>query len=72
MLAECKRVADEAGIPDEEFVIDVGAEFKRSVDRALGVDTPDEQAAPPDDAPEEDAVEQQPPSRHEPNGLDAT
>jgi len=58
MLEECNRVADEAGIPDEDFEIDVAREFKRAVDRALGVDTPDEETVPDDDAPE-DAVEQQ-------------
>jgi len=59
MLDECNRVADEAGIPDEDFEIDVAQEFKRAVDRALGVDTPDEPVAPADDAAPEDAVKPQ-------------
>ena len=35
-LTECKRVVDEAEIPEEPFEIDIGAEFKRAVDEAMG------------------------------------
>lgn len=35
MLAECKRLADEAAIPDEPYQVDVGAEFKATIDRVL-------------------------------------
>lgn len=35
-LAECKRQADLAEIPDEPYDVDIGAEFKRAVDKALG------------------------------------
>ncbi|MBC8353943.1 MAG: hypothetical protein H8E66_18255 [Planctomycetes bacterium] len=35
MLAECKRLADEAEIPDEPYQVNVGAEFKAAVDRVL-------------------------------------
>jgi hypothetical protein len=35
MLAECKRLADDTGIPDEPYQVNVGAEFKAAVDRVL-------------------------------------
>ena len=35
LVAECKRMADEADVPDEPFDLDVGAEVKRIVDEAL-------------------------------------
>ena len=35
-LAECKRHADEAEVPLEPFELNIGEEFKRAVDEALG------------------------------------
>ncbi|HRX79084.1 MAG: hypothetical protein H6821_00355 [Planctomycetaceae bacterium] len=35
MLAELKRLSDEAEIPDEPYQVNVGAEFKAAVDRVL-------------------------------------
>ena len=35
MLADMKKLADDAGIPDEGFSIDVGDEVKKVVDKAL-------------------------------------
>lgn len=34
-LAECRKLADGAGMPAERFSVDIGDEIKRSVDRAL-------------------------------------
>lgn len=36
-IAECKSVADQAGVPDEPYEVDVAGEVKRIVDRALGL-----------------------------------
>lgn len=36
-LAECKRLADAAEIPEEPYEVDVGGEVKKAVDRALNV-----------------------------------
>jgi hypothetical protein len=35
MLADLKKLADDAGIPDEPFEIDIGDEVKKTVDQAL-------------------------------------
>jgi hypothetical protein len=35
-LAEAKRAADEAGIPEQPETVDASAEFKRIVDKAMG------------------------------------
>jgi hypothetical protein len=35
-LQECKRLADEAMIPDEDVQVDIGGELKKLVDKALG------------------------------------
>ena len=35
MLANLKKLADDAGIPDEGFQVDVGDEVKKVVDKAL-------------------------------------
>lgn len=35
-LAECKRHADDADIPREPYVVDIGMEFQRAVDQILG------------------------------------
>ncbi len=35
MIAECKRLADEAEIPDEPYEVDVAAEVRQVVDQAL-------------------------------------
>ena len=35
MLTKMKKLADDAGIPDEEFTVDVGDEVKKAVDKAL-------------------------------------
>ncbi len=35
-LAECKRHADDADIPREPYVVDIGLEFQRAVDQTLG------------------------------------
>ncbi len=35
-LKECKRLADEAMVPDEEHKVDIGGELKKLVDKALG------------------------------------
>lgn len=35
-IAECKRLADEHGIPDEEYAIDPAKELKRIIDEVLG------------------------------------
>ena len=40
-LAECKKLADEAMIPDEELQVDIGAELKKLVDKTLGEAPPD-------------------------------
>ena len=37
LVKECTRVADEAEIPNEPYQVDVAAEVKRIVDRALGI-----------------------------------
>ena len=34
-LASLKQLADDAGVPDEEFTVDIGEAFKEVVDRAL-------------------------------------
>jgi hypothetical protein len=34
-LAECRRLADEAEIPDEDFEVNIGEEFKKAVDAEL-------------------------------------
>jgi hypothetical protein len=34
-LDECRRAADDAGIPEEPFTIDYGDEVKKAIDRAL-------------------------------------
>lgn len=34
-LAECKRIADEANIPDEEYAVDIGKEMTKTVDAIL-------------------------------------
>jgi len=34
-LAQCRRIADEAGVPEEPFEVDLGKEFKKAVDQAL-------------------------------------
>ena len=64
-IAECRQLADDAGIPEEEFQVDIAAEFKRAVDRALSGDMqpgqfpggpfpqPAPPIAPPPDAPQE-------------------
>lgn len=36
MLAQCKRIADEARVPPKAARLDLGAEFKRVVDEAIG------------------------------------
>jgi hypothetical protein len=41
LLADLKKLADDAGIPDEPFTIDIGEEVKKAVDQAL-----DEKNAP--------------------------
>jgi len=45
LVKECRRVADEAGIPNEPYQVDVAAEVKRIVDRALGI-VPAEESEP--------------------------
>ena len=35
MLAECKRRADEAEVPNEPFEVNIGEEFKKSIDKVL-------------------------------------
>ena len=40
MLADLKKLADDAEIPDEPFTIDIGDEVKRIVDRGLGKQVP--------------------------------
>lgn len=35
MMADLKKLADDAGIPDEPFQIDIGDEVKKTVDQAL-------------------------------------
>jgi len=35
-LAECKKKADEAEVPDEPFEVKISEEFRRAVDSALG------------------------------------
>lgn len=35
LLAECKQLADDAGIPAEEYHVDIGDEVKKAVDEAL-------------------------------------
>ena len=35
-LAECKQKADAAGVPDEPFEVDIGAEVKKAVDQVMG------------------------------------
>jgi hypothetical protein len=56
-LAECKRMVDEAGIPDEDYQVHVGEELKRMVDEALG-----EVANGPRAGAEEIRAEAEPPS----------
>ncbi|MDP7019444.1 MAG: hypothetical protein QGG36_26845 [Pirellulaceae bacterium] len=34
-LAECKRLADEVSIPEEAYVVNIGEEVRKAVDRAL-------------------------------------
>ncbi|MGY8771150.1 MAG: hypothetical protein ACKVH8_22280, partial [Pirellulales bacterium] len=34
-IAECKRIADEKEIPDENFIIDLTAELKKAIDNVL-------------------------------------
>jgi len=48
LVKECTRVADEAGVPKEPYQVDVAAEVKRIVDRALGI--------MPEEEPETDLV----------------
>lgn len=43
-LANCKTHADEAGIADEKYQVDMAAEFSAAIDRALGR-TPDDSAS---------------------------
>jgi hypothetical protein len=38
LLAECKRLADEAEVPDEPYEVRISEEFRRAIDRALGAD----------------------------------
>jgi hypothetical protein len=40
-LSECKKLADEAQIPDEDVQVDIGKELKKLVDKTLG-ELPDE------------------------------
>lgn len=47
-LKECKRLADEAMIPDEDMQVDIGGELKKLVDKALG-ETP--QGEPAESSP---------------------
>jgi hypothetical protein len=54
LVRECNRVADDAEIPNERYQVDVAAEVKRIVDRAVGII--------PDDVPEVDGVDS-PPSK---------
>ena len=35
MLAECMRLADDAGVSGEPFAVDVGGELKRAVDQSI-------------------------------------
>ena len=35
MLAACRRLADNAGVPDEPFQVDIGGELKRAVDESV-------------------------------------
>ena len=35
-IKECKKLADDAEIPEEEYKVDIGAELKKLVDEALG------------------------------------
>lgn len=51
LVKECNRVADEAGIPNEPYQVDVAAEVKRIVDRALGIMPDEEPAAENGDSP---------------------
>ena len=37
-LEECKRLADEAGIPEEPMEVNIGQEFKKAIDEALGAE----------------------------------
>jgi hypothetical protein len=73
-IKECKRLADEAEIPEGEYKVDIGAELKKLVDDALGekseVQTPEIQAeappAPPEPASPEPAPPAQPPAEAPP------
>jgi len=38
LVKECRRVADEAEVPDEPYQVDVAGEVKRIVDRAVGIE----------------------------------
>ena len=40
MMADLKKLADDAGIPDEPFTIDIGDEVKKAVDEGLGQKAP--------------------------------
>ncbi len=35
MLAECKRLADDSNVPDEDYKVNVGEQLKAAIDRAL-------------------------------------
>lgn len=60
-LKECKRLADEAMIPDEEMQVDIGGELKKLVDKALG-EAPAGEPADPGDSGAEPAPEAAPPN----------
>jgi hypothetical protein len=46
-VERARTAADEAGIPSEPFQIDIAAELRKAIDRALGRELRDEPAAPP-------------------------
>lgn len=51
-LAECQRVADQAGVPVESFEIKISEEFRKAIERAMPAARTPEASASGDDPPE--------------------
>jgi len=55
-IADARRLVDAKGVPDEPLDVDVGAEFRKAVDKALGVAPQEEK--PAETMPEENMPNQ--------------